>query len=372
VNAAEQFIRRATRGLWGRRRVEAQGELRSHIYERTQYHLQLGSNEQDALTRTLRDLGDPRAVHLGLLRIHSLPLLMTLALTGAVVTGVVSTLVQAKPIVIQGGSHFVQDGRYQFERVDGVYIRLSDLKAALPRTAHLTRTQIGLSVYLPGMVRPIGLLNMVGSILQQGTNAEHPLVNLTDLTRELSQTGVIVDVGGWERPTIRLGAVQFDLDPGTDRAVVAELYGTELMRRTQSWSASSGALQLGLWRRGPRDIGVRHTLALKARPGEVFALLVPQRVEKMNSSFGGVLAYGIGVAGADGSVTFTLPAFARRIHVTGDLQALERAVAALNRGPANSALVEMYPAVVIRLTGKLNSTEKRPITMNVDLRSTVP
>jgi len=369
VNDAEQFIRRATRGLWGKRRVEAQGELRSHIYERTQYHLQLGSNEQDALTRTLRDLGDPRAVHLGLLRIHSLPLLMTLALMGAVVTGVVSTLVQAKPIVIQGGSHFVQDGRHQFERVDGVYVRLSDLKAALPRTAHLTRIQIGLAVYLPGMVRPITLLNMVGSILQQGSNAENPLVNLTDLTRELSQTGVVVDVGGWERPTIRLGAVELDLDPGTNRAVVAELYGTELLSRTQSWSASSGAL---LWRIGPRDIGVRHTLALKARPGEVFALLVPQKVEKMNSSFGGVLNYGIGAAGADGSVTFTLPAFARRIHVTGDLQALERAVAALNQGPADSALAEMYPAVVIRLTGKLNSTDKRPMPMNVDLRSTVP
>jgi len=365
VNEAERFIYRGTRGLWGKRREEAQGELRSHIYERTQYHLQLGSDEHEALVRALRDLGDPHTLHLGLLRIHSLPLMMALALTGALLTGAISTLVQAQPITVQGGSH-------DFERVDGVYIRLSDLKAALPGTAQLTVTQANLHVRLPGMVRPVVLQNRFGSVLQQGAYAGNPLVNLVDLARELGQAGVAVNVDGWERPRVHLGSTTLDLAPGTHRTVAAELYWTELLNRTRHWFASPGSRRLGLQRMSPQDIGVIHTLALKARPGEVFALLVPQRVEKMNFSFGAVLAYSISAAGLDGSVTFTLPSLARRLHVTGELRALGQAIDVLNREPDTSALAEAYPAVVVRLDGELSSTAKPLTPVNVNLRSTVP
>jgi hypothetical protein len=122
----------------------------------------------------------------------------------------------------------------------------------------------------------------------------------------------------------------------------------------------------------PQDIGVAHTLALKARPGEVFALLVPQRVQKLNSSFGSVLTYSIGAAGADGSVTFTLPSLARKLRVTGDVRALGQALEALNRGPAHGALAEVSPSVVVKLDGELNSPNKRLTPVNVNLKSFVP
>ncbi|GGO29685.1 permease prefix domain 1-containing protein [Deinococcus humi] len=83
MNPEEQFVRRATRGLWGQKKREAQTELRGAIEDKIYRHRLLGLNETEATTAALRDLGSPRAIARELGEVHTLPqTLKVLAFTG--------------------------------------------------------------------------------------------------------------------------------------------------------------------------------------------------------------------------------------------------------------------------------------------------
>lgn len=71
----EQYLNRATRGLWGKKRQEVKTELHSHIYERMHYHMAFGKSEEEALGLALHALGKPSEVSRGLFKLHALPAL---------------------------------------------------------------------------------------------------------------------------------------------------------------------------------------------------------------------------------------------------------------------------------------------------------
>lgn len=77
MNDLDHYLNRATRGLFGRRREALRGELRGNI---TQHALDLqigGLGPQEALERALRDFGPPGKVSLGMLRVYTLPVLLS-------------------------------------------------------------------------------------------------------------------------------------------------------------------------------------------------------------------------------------------------------------------------------------------------------
>ncbi len=86
----EQYVRLATRGLWGRRRLEVKEELMTHIEDRTTVHRIAGMREGDALERTLQELGHPREVREGMVQLYTLP---TLLGSGALLASVCAVLV---------------------------------------------------------------------------------------------------------------------------------------------------------------------------------------------------------------------------------------------------------------------------------------
>lgn len=80
MNDTERYIRQATRGLWGRKRREVAAELRGHIESRRAELLALGLSGPEATRRTLRELGEPTEVRVGMGRVYLLP---TMARSGA-------------------------------------------------------------------------------------------------------------------------------------------------------------------------------------------------------------------------------------------------------------------------------------------------
>jgi hypothetical protein len=70
----ERYLKQATRGLWGRKRKEILKELETHIQGRIQNHLIAGSSEQEAIALTLQELGQPQQVNIGMVKLHSMPL----------------------------------------------------------------------------------------------------------------------------------------------------------------------------------------------------------------------------------------------------------------------------------------------------------
>ncbi len=72
----EAYLRRATRGLWGRRRREVREELEAHLYERVMAHRIAGLSEVDATEKALVELGRPQEVSVGMARLYTLPTVM--------------------------------------------------------------------------------------------------------------------------------------------------------------------------------------------------------------------------------------------------------------------------------------------------------
>ncbi|GGN43942.1 permease prefix domain 1-containing protein [Deinococcus daejeonensis] len=69
----EQFIRHATRGLWGQKKRDTALELRGAIEDKIYRHQLCGLDAADAERAALRDLGSPHAIARDLNRVHTAP-----------------------------------------------------------------------------------------------------------------------------------------------------------------------------------------------------------------------------------------------------------------------------------------------------------
>ena len=73
MNALETYLRRATRGVWGKKRLELIAELRGSIEARAWMLECQGYAPQRALEAALTELGEPRAIAAGLIGVHTMP-----------------------------------------------------------------------------------------------------------------------------------------------------------------------------------------------------------------------------------------------------------------------------------------------------------
>ena len=70
------YLRRATRGLWGKRRLEVREELAAHLEARVLSYQLAGYDEMGALGRALSEMGNPREVSLGMAKLYTFPTLL--------------------------------------------------------------------------------------------------------------------------------------------------------------------------------------------------------------------------------------------------------------------------------------------------------
>ena len=78
MNEVEQYLKKATRGLWGSKKREVREELATHIEGRVQAHRIGGLDEETAVQQTLNELGKPAQVSSGMMTLHTMPSLMGL------------------------------------------------------------------------------------------------------------------------------------------------------------------------------------------------------------------------------------------------------------------------------------------------------
>jgi hypothetical protein len=72
----EQFLRNATRGLYGQDRSTVREELRSNIEQLMLEYQEEGDSEQVALARAINEFGNPKTISAGMARVHSVPRLL--------------------------------------------------------------------------------------------------------------------------------------------------------------------------------------------------------------------------------------------------------------------------------------------------------
>lgn len=72
----EQFLRNATRGLYGQDRTTVREELRSNIEQLMLEYQEEGDSHEVALARAINEFGNPKKISAGMARVHSLPRLL--------------------------------------------------------------------------------------------------------------------------------------------------------------------------------------------------------------------------------------------------------------------------------------------------------
>jgi hypothetical protein len=66
----EDYLRVATRGLWGKRKLEVREELEAHVLERAYKHELLGLAREDAISISIQELGNARVINFHMMEVY--------------------------------------------------------------------------------------------------------------------------------------------------------------------------------------------------------------------------------------------------------------------------------------------------------------
>jgi hypothetical protein len=92
----EQYLKNATRGIWGKRKLEILEELESDITERAKKFELGGLSRDQAVQQAILELGDADAVNNGMKGIYVMPTILKTAIAAIMVTLTVTAM--TKPV----------------------------------------------------------------------------------------------------------------------------------------------------------------------------------------------------------------------------------------------------------------------------------
>ena len=70
MNTLKQYLQNATRGIWGKRKLEILEELENHILERSKKYELEGSSREMAVLQVLEQLGNPQKLSFGFWEVY--------------------------------------------------------------------------------------------------------------------------------------------------------------------------------------------------------------------------------------------------------------------------------------------------------------
>lgn len=322
MTTTDQYLKRATRGLWGQKKREAVTELRGAIEDKIYQHRLCGLDELEAERAALRDLGSPAAIARDLNRVHTGPQVarMTLLLGVAGLLGVRAVAqiptIRAAPVPLEEACTFDEaklaryspedramvvkrisaaGGRANYEaecrarqpgKDDNALLRLADVIAALRAARIDVQTLPGLDAYLQlhlpggdwqGVDLTYATIPVSSGTAAQASAAETyiygaGLLNalLYSFTGPLRLTGVV-------NPTLHLGPAQMQLGTAEHPVRATNLYMfpvTDELSRLMA-HASSGPATLPRISIAPdqNPNPAMSRLAIDAPDGRVYALV---------------------------------------------------------------------------------------------------
>jgi hypothetical protein len=92
----EQYLNNATRGIWGKRKLEIREELESDITERSKKFVLSGFSRDQAVEKAILELGDARVVNNGMKGIYIMPTMLKTSIAVIMVTLTITAM--TKPV----------------------------------------------------------------------------------------------------------------------------------------------------------------------------------------------------------------------------------------------------------------------------------
>ncbi len=346
----DRYLRKATRGLWGRKKREVREELTTHIEGRVQAHRIGGMDEDTALQRTLAELGQPGQVNSGMLKLHAGPSLAGLGALLVLVCALTVTLVSSSlaqslnvseqlPTPACAGSFTSTDDEFISGLCSfyagGVWTTVEALEQVLePQGVEVVSNPDSLVLTFPGETRPI----FIPATYDFGYPIveDYPLDELADafqvlpgyllvwdvLDRVAASRDLPLEVEGWDNPNVCLANITFQL--GTAETVVqsGNFYTPYLVKVTEKlFSPEASSVPLLPSTVFPSDKLLTRQLRLDGKPGDIYGVVSYSAttvepctvfpVEKGYcggwASFDTSFIIDVAPAAQDGSVTFQLP-----------------------------------------------------------------
>lgn len=347
MKPTEQYLRSATRGLWGRAKRELRQELEGHLQVRIQEWRLGGFTEAEAERQTLRELGAPEEVRTGMLGLYTLPALGKGGLASLLTVSLLISILpqgQAQVSSIFAGSP--QQGAAS-------YLDFTQLQSELQKSgAALTGTPQNPTLTVPGApFSPFPVGNFPGSVLKQQGKT---YLQTDALVNALLNSGSDLRLSGWTNPTLQAGKIKIQIQT-TDWRVSNRLYGATLYTRPE--------LGLGLPVNLLEPNGDTQDLTLTGnfQVGKVYALVMPLQGNWTSTGPGGevidrgnlMLTTNIAVA-KPGRVTFrmyTEPA--RHVQPVASLEGFHNLLDPLRNAAARVrwSSQQPAPALVLALSG---------------------
>jgi hypothetical protein len=240
VNAAlERYLNLATRGLWGRKKLEVRRELDGNIREMALEFSISGLNETESIQRALEEFGAPQKVSVGMSKVYFIPSVIrnvVLALTissltvsvfnssSAQVTGTnrvpIPKCLNSDVKSVQFGGETIVCESPQF------WINTVSLRQVLePLGVKFEESEYKILIQFPGTTSSMIFNRNYGSMLvgadgsEIGFDLDPKFIFASDFFNQLRAIGLPVTLNGWDNTQITVGQTRFSL--GTNEAKVS-------------------------------------------------------------------------------------------------------------------------------------------------------
>lgn len=241
----ETYLRKSTRGLWGKKREEVREELATHIEGRVHAHLVGGLSEGDAIEKTLIELGHPTNVSAGMARLYTLPVVagsgVLLAMCSALVVVLLagSTAQTLKTVnVVPADECLEPKGTLpKYCEIYDSYTTIEALKEALENQG-VKLSSIGdvwtlkfpdnHTVVIPSYGSGTWTMQDIdGRTITLYTRPEYKSMNeLIDSFVKSTKTTVRLE--GWERPTLYVDQTLLEISSAVQEGGASKFYGQRL------------------------------------------------------------------------------------------------------------------------------------------------
>ncbi|OLV16158.1 permease prefix domain 1-containing protein [Deinococcus marmoris] len=269
MNQTEQYVRQATRGLWGRAQRELRTELEGHIAERCQEFRLSGLSAAEAERQTLRELGAPVQVSRGMLDVYTAPALGKAGVLSALLaTAVFSALPQGLAQVTSIYGSFPMTGPTS-------YLDFEQLKAAIEKAGgQVDGSASNAIIALPGAV--VGMNGL--------SESDWPGISVARNGKTYYQTDALlysllsskldVRISGWTNPVVNADGAKIAIET-SDWQTINWLYASTLR---MSFSMPRDDLNTPYALIEPESLTGRLNFKGAFQKAAVYALVIPKLV----------------------------------------------------------------------------------------------
>jgi hypothetical protein len=324
----DQYLRKSTRGLWGRKRAEVKEEISTHIQGRVNAHLIAGFNERDAIEKTLAELGHPAHVSAGMARLHSLPIVagsgMMLALCCALVvvwlSGSTAQTLQVTNIFPAEECLLANETFISVCESQGLWVGIDELQAILEPQGVKFSEQYNLTIleFPDGKTFPIAPPTEFDFVKVEKTllDPQPGYVRLEELIWGLtSRRDTLIMFEGWESAVIRVGDVSVEMPKENEMAGGSYFYSSHfsnvLLKGSRVFDDAFANKSVLFYDFVEDDNRVRSVnVRVPAKEGTVYGIAMLQEPHELLIDFTSedqidlALYFNVAPTSADGTVSF--------------------------------------------------------------------